>query len=121
MLREFDKARQEKSGYRRLFFDEGIALYVWYSGRRGEILGFQLTYTDGVEQKAFTWRRDGGFSHDGVDGWDSSRFNRSPLLVPDGVFARDSMVAYLEDGSAELDPDLRDLVISKVRDYGPGR
>lgn len=118
MLREFEKARQEREGYRRLFVDEEFSLYVWYRGQGGELLGFQLTYFAGEEQKALTWREGLGYSHDGVDGWDSSRFNKTPLLVADGSFDRDGVARRFRAAAGELDREIRQLVLTKIAECG---
>jgi hypothetical protein len=121
MLVEFPEVRQEREGFRRLFLDDYLSLYVWYEGRGGEILGFQLTYLEELEQKAFTWTRKEGFSHDSVEGWDASRFNKTPILVQDGVFDEESMLAYARENMKQLEDEIRDLVLGKIAEYGRRR
>jgi len=118
MLREYDRVRQEQGGFRRLFLDERVALYVWYEFHGGEPIGFQLTYLSGDEQKALSWSRKEGFLHATVDGWDSSHFNETPILVQDGAFDRESLFGYLESSLAETENEVRELVMGKIRTFG---
>ena len=119
MLREFPSVRQEPSGHRRLFCDENHDLYAWYDVPDGRLLGFQLTYFEGDDMKAFTWTQDNGYAHNLVDGWDSHRFNITPLLVADGLFAPNQVLAWLVPLMGEVDTAVRELVLEKVREF-PG-
>lgn len=119
MLKEFHRLRQDRSGFRRLFEKEGFDLYVWYDRQGGRITGFQLVYFAGSDQKAFTWTDAGGYSHNTVDGWDSTRFNKTPLLVMDGAFARDHILAAIEDDLHSIEPAVGQLVLEKIRQF-PG-
>jgi hypothetical protein len=116
MLTEFKRLRQDRTGYRRLFENEGYNLYVWYDRKGGAITGFQLVYFLGDEQKALTWTSDGGYSHNTVDGWDSVRFNKTPLLVMDGDFARYRILGELESDLLAMEPAIGRLVLEKIQD-----
>jgi hypothetical protein len=117
MLKEFTSVRQEPGGFRRLFCNEEYDLYAWYDSPQGRLFGFQLVYFEGDEQKALTWTKDEGYRHNTVDGWDSSRNNKTPLLVPDGVFVPQAMlgrIAPLLDG---IDAAVRQLVLDRIHSY----
>lgn len=116
-LREFSRVRQEPGGHRRLFCDDEFDLYAWYDAPGGNLLGFQLVYFEGDNQKAFTWTEAEGYQHNEVDGWDSSRFNKTPFLVPDGVFAPAALLARLEPRLADVDPAVRALVLNRLAGY----
>ncbi len=117
MLQEFSRLRQEPNGYRRLFENEQFNLYIWYTARDGKILGFQLVYFSGEEQKAMTWTQDEGYSHNTVDGWDSSYFNKTPLLVADGQFAKAHILAEMKADLLNLEPEISRLVLEKIQQY----
>jgi hypothetical protein len=117
MLEEFTKVRQEKGGWRRLFCGEKHDLYVWYTQDRSTIIGFQLVYSLGTEQKALTWTEAEGYLHSGIDGWDSSRFNKTPLLVSDGVADTAALIRELRAEGAEVPFSILDLVIKKIEGF----
>ena len=119
MLKEFTSLRQESTGYRRLFENEQFNLYVWYTAMGGPIAGFQLVYFHESEQKALTWTRAEGYAHNTVDGWDSSYFNQTPLLVMDGEFAKTQIIDEIEADLLALEPAIGQLVLDKLRHY-PG-
>lgn len=111
MLREFPRVRQEPGEYRRLFCDDGYDLYVWYADDRKTIVGLQILYFEGGAQKVVTWRKTTGRDHMGIDDWDCSRFNRTPLLVTDGVPDYSGLLGRIEPRLADLDAEIRDLVL----------
>jgi hypothetical protein len=117
MLEEYTKVRQEKGGYRRLFCGEKHNLYVWYTQDRSKIIGFQLVYSLGIEQRALTWTEAEGYLHSAVDGWDSSRFNKTPLLVSDGIADTPALVRQLRIEGAEVPFAVMDLIIKKIEAY----
>lgn len=119
MLREFSKVRQEQQGFRRLFCDSDFDLYLWYEAKGAALRGFQLVYFEGDAQKALTWTESEGYRHNEVDGWDSGRFNKTPLLVPDGAFSPQALLARLEPLMGEVDAGVRELVLAKIRAYRP--
>lgn len=120
MLREFSKLRQDRTGFRRLFTDDSFDLYIWYDREGGAPRGFQLVYMKGAEQKALTWTEGAGFSHTTVEGWDSSRFNKTPFLVQDGFFDAATVLTRLEPELGELDSATRDYVLSRLSEWPAG-
>jgi len=120
VLREFPNVRQEPGGYRRLFCDEEFDLYAWYDTPGGQFLGFQLVYFEDQTQKALTWTEAEGYRHNAVDGWDSGRFNQTPLLVPDGAFSPDAVVTRLKPLLDEVDPPVRQLVLDRLTQFPQG-
>ncbi len=114
MLREFVRVRQEETGFRRLFTDELFDLYVWYEDRtRARMIGFQLVYRSGLDEKALTWTERDGFLHTKVDDGDR-KTNQSPILVQDGLFAYADVHRELSLRVADLEPDVRDFVMEKI-------
>jgi hypothetical protein len=121
MLREMGPVRQvagEPS--RRWFADRAFDLIVW-SDARGDLTGFQLCYRKGSDEHALTWWRETGFSHDRIDDGEGLPENHkmTPILVPDGSFDRDQLVASFRRVSQGLDPELVGFVASTIARY-PG-
>jgi len=116
MLQEFVRVRQEPPAYRRLFSSNGYDLYIWYDETRTVITGFQILYLEGNEQKVFTWDSKKGYDHMGVDDWDSSRFNKTPLLVADGIPNYASLYENMKRELVSLDDGIRTLVLDVLAD-----
>lgn len=117
MLEEYVKVRQERGGWRRLFCGEKYNLYVWYTQDKERMLGFQLVYSIGLEQKALTWTEAEGYLHAAVDGGDNSRFNKTPLLVSDGIADTAKLVRELRAEGAQVPFEIMDLVIRKIEAF----
>ena len=116
-MQEFDKIRQEKNGYRRLFYDDHFDLYIWYEKAGGKIIGFQIVYNSKHMQKALTWTEKEGFTHTGIDEGDRKLINQSPMLVQDGVFEYDRVYSQLLERIHNLDPEIQRLVVTKLDEY----
>ena len=120
MLKEFETLRQEPRSYRRLFLSQGYELYVWYQDdSRKELTGFQIVYFEGDDQKAFTWQPSVGAYSMTVDGWDSNRFNKTPILVEDGTanfpFLLSEMERELEGVEGEISRLVKMVLRKEIR------
>ena len=76
MIHEVKRTRQVPGeGFRRWFTDSDFDLIVWYEGQDedGPIAGFQLCYDKQGAERALTWRRATGFSHEKVDDGETGR------------------------------------------------
>ncbi len=121
MLIEKHKVRQSGDGrIRRWFSDRRFDLIVWYKGDEN-ISGFQLCYKSGHDEKALTWFKDKGFSHDRVDDGEGNMVTHkmTPILVPDGAFDRDGILALFRNESGEIDPSVSAFVWERISAY-PG-
>jgi len=116
MLQEFVRVRQEPPAYRRLFSSNGFDLYIWYDETRTVITGFQILYLEENGQKVFTWDSKKGYDHMGVDDWDSSRFNKTPLLVADGIPNYGSLYENMKRELTAFDDGIRVLVLDVLAD-----
>ena len=111
MLREFENVRQDPQSYRRLFLSEKYELYVWYEDNSLKLIsGFQIVYFEADDQKAFTWRTDKGSNLMTVDGWDSHRFNKTPILVADGTANFPFLLSEMERELAGVEAEISHLV-----------
>lgn len=118
MLKEFKRVRQVTGYFRRWYSDDYFDLIVWYD-EASRITGFQLCYDRNRDEHAFTWRAGKGFSHNRVDDGeaDYTVSKMSPILVPDGEFPVATVSARFAERSAQLDPEVRELVLAKLREF----
>lgn len=121
MLKEFKRLRQDKKSFRRLFSDDQYDLYIWYPDHEMErIIGFQLVYKSGADEKALTWTEKGGFLHTKIDDGDK-KTNQSPILVADGLFEYSTVYPGLAERIVEVDPVIRSFVMDKIGSYDRAR
>jgi hypothetical protein len=125
MLTEYENVRQIRGeGHRRWFTDDFFDLIVWYTkpyGDRSHITGFQLCYDRTGYERAFTWTRNHGYSHEKIDTGES-RFGgpkSTPILVADGIFDSASVRKRFRETSRSIDPAIAELVLEKLAEY-PG-
>jgi hypothetical protein len=118
MLKEHP-CRQNKGDYvRRFMRDDDFDLFVWFT-EAGEFYGFQLCYDKMGRERALTWLSDRGFSHFAVDSGESNPIkNCAPMMVADGYMPVETVRAEFSQQSQELDASIRELVISKLDEYG---
>ena len=120
MLAEYENVAQKENGiFRRWFQYDYFDLIVWYGIADKELRGFQLCYDKNRRQHAFTWHRDSGFAHNRID--DSREplgHPTTPILVQDGVFPAESLIKKFELSSANIDPLIRGMVLSKIIEFG---
>jgi len=101
---------------RKWISDDYFDLILWY--REGGVTGFQLCYGKPYAERALTWKREGGFAHSKVDsGEDKPTTNRTPVLVPDGMFPKEKVIAEFDARSRSLTSEIRTLVLEKLREY----
>lgn len=119
MLYELSDVRQiAGEGFRRWFRDDDFDLIVWYDDD-GAIAGFQLCYGKQDYERALTWRQGDLYAHHGVDDGDGVRpMKGTPILVADGVFAKDMVRPAFEKAALKLDPDLARFVAERL-DHAP--
>ena len=119
MLREIKEVSQvPNEPFRRWFNSNTMELFVWIEDS-GEVYGFQLCYDKGDKEKALTWLPDRGYSHHCVDDGETTiqHFKMSPILVPDGVFPRDEVLALFKERSGDVDDDIVEFVAEKLKEY----
>ena len=118
-MKEFERVRQDKKGYKRFFTDDLFDLYVWYTKKNGSITGFQLVYEKWTNPRAFTWLKDKGYRHDRIDGYDSNRWNLTPILVANGYLDKKSIADKFFEHSKRIDKEIVTLVYRTLVDYDP--
>ena len=118
MLYEIKDVRQIKGeGKRRWFTSDNFDLIMWY-GDDGSIDGFQLCYDKMGKERALTWRPGDRYSHMKIDSgelWPT--FNKTPILVADGVFNKKLVLAQFQKESSIVDKNIKEFVSNKIKQY----
>ena len=123
MLEETRQTRQiAGEPFRRWFSDRIFDLIVWYASDN-EIIGFQLCYREGTDEHALTWLQGKGSTHKRIDDGEGrpARSKMTPILVPDGTFDRDSVLALFQKESKSLDCELVEIVTETINRYPEGK
>jgi len=69
-------------------------------------------------ERVLSWRQGEGFGHAQIDsGEQNPTFNRSPLLVADGVFDKAKILDRFQYESQTIDSDIRDFIIQALTTY----
>src|SRR5262249_55502759 len=115
-LREVKIVEQRDPALRRRWFENDyFDLFTWQDAS-GSPTRFELYYDVELNEHALAWTRDAGTYHDGVDSGDGSR--QSPIHVHSSKkFDSGTVVPRFERDSASVPPELRDLVLAKMREH----
>ena len=106
---------------RRWFSDDYFDLIFWYDSL-GTVTGFQLCYEKETNEHAFTWHREKGVSHHGIDtGEEVPTRNSSPVLVPDGNVPYETIVGEFKARAVGLEASLHSLVLGTLQGTSPER
>ena len=118
MLYEVSNPRQNENERRRVFSDEYFDLYIWLDDD-DSVSGFQLCYGKNSGERALTWRRSSGYTHLKVDDGENidEGYKRKPMLVADGLFDWNAVLAKFEQASGGLPLEYRELVLKSIKDY----
>jgi len=122
MLREMSSVRQIPDEPRRRWFSDAHFDLVIWTDDSGDIVGFQLCYDRAHAERALTWRRDTGFSHNAVDSGEGrpGRYKAPPILVADGAFDPQTVAAMFLGHSGALDSRSSDFIYYKLLEYPNG-
>lgn len=119
MLREITPTRQiTDEPERKWFTGNALDLIVWFAASN-KVIGFQLCYLKGSDEHALTWWKSRGFSHDKIDDGEGFPDNQkmTPILVPDGTFDKEELIALFREKSGEIDPHLVRFVTKTIESY----
>jgi hypothetical protein len=119
MLREILAVRQDNPRLRRRWFqDEFFELYTWQTGD-GALVSFQLCYDVGRRERAVTWHREHGFSHNRIDYGDNQGLSiATPLLKGGGRFPHRFVRKQFNQHAVTLDAATRTFILDKMREFG---
>jgi hypothetical protein len=123
VLRELRNVRQNPGErFRRWFEDDYFDLIVWYDP--GRVYGFQLCYDTQGHERALTWVRGRGYSHNRIDSGER-RVGKAmtPILVQDGLFDSSTIAERFKAAAREIDSGVADLVYRVLQEFpaAPGR
>lgn len=80
-----------------------------------------MSYNKDEDEKILVWSKEKGFSHQAVDsGENPGKLKRSPIIVPDGFFDKESVLRKFLEESKNLDSSVVDFVkekLSKINAY----
>ena len=115
-LYELRNARKhDKNVLVKWFTNNYFDLAVWFDLAGKNILGFQLCYDKHHNSHALTWKEPVGYLHNKIDDGDNpGRYKMTPLLVPDGIFNKDRIIAKFKLESANIDSTIRDFTLDKI-------
>jgi hypothetical protein len=117
MLREKSTNPAKSDFARRWLTDDYFDLIVWYEPG-GDIHGFQLCYDKPGRERALTWTHRRGFTHMAIDsGEQAPTANRTPVLVPDGLFDAPLVRQHFLNHCARIDAPIRELVLAKIDEF----
>jgi hypothetical protein len=119
MLREVKDLRpRPDEPPRRWFTDEYFDLFVWF-GPDGKVCRFELAYGKPSDEHAVAWEGGSGLTHSRVDDGESSPLsNRTPVIVPDGVFPAADVAERFRQASGGLEAGLAGFVLERLRAGG---
>jgi len=116
MLQEIVNVKQMPGkSFRRWFSSNFFDLIVWYDEEKN-INGFQLCYDIGRNERALTWQRDSGYSHNKIDDGEGRtyRYKMTPILITDGVFEYKEVATKFKEESNKIDAELAVFVYGKL-------
>lgn len=119
MLQEVQATRQIPGERRRRWFRSAdMDLIVWLDAA-GAPDGFQLCYNRLTDEHAVTWDEVSGFSHMAVDDGEGPDlpYKATPILVADGAFPKDTVLARFTAQAEMLPADLRDYIATRLARY----
>jgi hypothetical protein len=118
MLREIRDVKQiPGEPKRRWFSDENFDLIVWFEPE-DQIIGFQLCYDKGSEQKALTWLKDDGYQHSRIDGGDNpGKMKASPVLEANGHFDGEGIGRRFVENKGDVPEKIAVCVYRKTMNY----
>jgi hypothetical protein len=119
MLQEILGVRQDSPGLRRRWYqDDFFDLYTWHV-EDDTLVCFQLCYDLHGRERAFTWHRRHGFSHNRVDHVTAAgRMRGTPLLAGDERFPHRLVRSRFRPASTLLDAATRTFILDKMREFG---
>ena len=117
MLQEVPAVQVAREPHRRWFADEYFDLVLWLSDP-ASIVAFELCYDKPRLERAVIWSRDRGHEHLRVDaGDDTPMRNRTPILVSDGSFPKEQVIARFIQAAAALAPPIRTFVLERLQEF----
>ncbi len=111
--------QRPEEGFRRWFVSPFFELIVWYEGEPRQLSGFQLCVSRHAAERAFTWTRSSVSSHFVSESVMETGMSRmaTGILQGDGKKYSEAILTRFENEAQDLEPELRSLVLAKIREY----
>lgn len=118
-MREIQGVRQDNPSLKRRWYqDDFFDLYTWHS-TAGALVSFQLCYDVHGRERALSWHRQRGFSHNRIDsGEAANEYPMTPILVAEARFPHRLVRQRFNRHGATLDAPTRTIILDKMREYG---
>ena len=116
------KSDKGVAGNRRWFSSSEIDLIIWTDDDR-LVTAFEFYYDKAINEHVLVWRSESGFSHLAVDDGEQKpvlNYKASPILLPDGFYDAERIMALFERLQTELPAELADGVCQKLRRLASG-
>lgn len=105
-------------GFRRWFVNDYFDLIVWYEHRDGPMVGFQLCYSRGIDERAFTWNRGTRSSHYVSAGGDErAHWLATAVLHGDAGPVPQHVVDRLREERGDVEDTLLGVIEREIGDY----
>ena len=117
LIENKDVRQRPEEGFRRWFVNSHYDVIFWYDRQGGILSGFQFCYGKPYHEKAYTCG-DSYSSHRYVSSYlsDSGAGVLETAILKAGIIPEEEIERFsFERG--ELEPELADLVISKLQDF----
>jgi len=110
--------QKEPDVIKREFYDDYFDLYVWYYDHDKKLKGFQICYDKNNHERVFTWTKEDGYYHKGIDSQNYMSGNcDSPILVADRVAPIDVIIRRFEASSKGWESGLARYILFKLLEY----
>jgi len=113
MLREIKKVRQiDGEPERRWFNGSDMDLILWHDDN--ELTGFQICYNKSAQEKALSWKKDSGFSHQLVDDGESrsGHYKATPILLQSDQINIKKIRTDFKKYSKNISDDVKGVILS---------
>ncbi len=119
MLKEYHYPGKADNNLRRRYFsDENFDLYVWLDSH-DNIVGFQLCYDLGRNERCLSWAAPSSYFHHLVDDGENrpGRPKSTPVLLPDGAFDADPISKQFKVESQTIEGRIAEFVYCKLTEF----
>ena len=117
MLQKIRGVRQDDTERERHWFqDDFFDLFAW-TDSAGDVVAFQLCYDRLNRERVLAWSEPTGFIHRRIDDGEARPSQKmAPIMVADGEFAADDIVAEFDGRSTAIDLRWRQFIRMKIEE-----
>jgi hypothetical protein len=117
MLHEIASVKQDSPQRKRRWFrDENFDLYLW-EAKSGAVTSLQLCYNRSHDEHILRWSAEDGYAHERVDAPEHKPGRAmTAILVMDGKFPVELVLAQFQQAALELPAKIRNLVVGHIKE-----